>query len=131
MVQKKITSLEKPLTPVELETMSALWELGEGTVKEVQGKLPKERALAYTTVATMMKILEQKGVVRSEKRERAHLFVPLISREDYAGQSLRQLTQQVFQKSPSLLVKQLLEKSNLSVEELKAIRALVNERLDE
>jgi len=119
----------KTLTPVELEVMSAVWDLGPTTVKEVQGHLPKERGLAYTTVATMMKILEGKGILKSEKGEKAHLFSPLLQREEYAAESVKSLTQKVFSKSPTLLVKHLLEESGLTQEELKEIQALVKERL--
>jgi predicted transcriptional regulator len=80
MAQKKRTKLEKVFTEVELELMNAIWDLGECTVKDVQEALPKDRELAYTSVATMMKILEQKGALKSEKKDRAHTFEPLVSR---------------------------------------------------
>jgi len=119
----------KTLTPVELEIMSVLWGLGRGTVKDVQGQLPKERGLAYTTVATMMKILEGKGIVTSEKGDKAHTFTPLLKREDYAAQSIKSLTQKVFSENPTLLVKHLLEDKTLSVADLKEIERLIKERL--
>ncbi len=123
------TFAPKSLTPVELEIMSVLWRLERATVKEVQAQLPKERGLAYTTVATMMKILEGKGIVKSEKGDKAHTFSPLLKREEYAAHSLKNLTQKVFSENPTLLVKHLLEDKNLSVDDLKEIERLIKERL--
>lgn len=128
-VTKKPTA--RPLTPVELQIMTAIWNLGEATVKEVQNALPKERALAYTTVATMMKILEGKKILKSRKTEKAHLFIPVLTREEYGQQSLKALTTGAFAKNPTWLVKQLLEKTELTEAELKEIRHLVAERLGE
>ena len=121
----------KPLTPVELEIMTVVWNLGETTVKDVQNALSKDRGLAYTTVATMMKILEGKKILKSKKSDKAHLFTPLLSREEYGQNSLNALTMGAFSQNPTWLVKQLLEKTDLSEDELKEIRKLVNERLSE
>ncbi len=127
----KKSTLAKPLTPVELEIMTVVWTLGATTVKEVQNALPKDRGLAYTTVATMMKILEGKKIVKSKKTDKAHVFTPLLTREDYGQASLKALACGVFKQNPTWLVKQLLEKTDLSEAELKEIRQLVNERLSE
>ncbi|HEY0706619.1 MAG TPA: BlaI/MecI/CopY family transcriptional regulator, partial [Polyangia bacterium] len=58
---------EKSLTEVELELMTILWQLGGGTVNEVMAALPEGRTLAYTSVSTILRILEQKGVLSAEK----------------------------------------------------------------
>ena len=129
MVARKRSKPEKLLTEVELELMNVIWTLGECTVKDVQTALPKERDLAYTSVATIMKILEQKGVLGSQKKERAHTYEPLLSRTDYEAMSLRHLTTHVFQSNPSSMVTKLLNESELSKDELKAIRKLLDERL--
>ena len=129
MVGRKRTKPEKLLTEVELELMKIIWEIGECTVKEVQEALPQGRDLAYTSVATMMKILEAKGVLTSSKRERAHTYEPALSRADYESMSLRHLTHHVFRDDPGSMVMRLLDESALSDEELKSIRALLDERL--
>jgi predicted transcriptional regulator len=129
MTPRKKTAIEKPLTEVELELMTAIWRIGECTVRDVMEALPKERELAYTSVATMMKILETKGVLRSVKTDRAHLYRPMLSRADYEALSLRHLTENVFQGDPSSMVMRLLEDSKLSVEELRAIRKMLDERM--
>jgi predicted transcriptional regulator len=122
-------NLQKPLTEVELELMTLIWEMGEGTVKDVQSRLPKERDLAYTSVATMMKILEQKGVLGSRKSDRAHTYYPLIQREEYETTTLKHLAKSLFHDDPSAMVMRLLSEGDLSNEELKAIRRILDERI--
>jgi len=129
MVKRKRTSEEKRLTEVELELMNVIWDLGECTVKDVQSALPPGRDLAYTSVATVMKILEQKKVLESRKTERAHSYFPLLSRTDYEAVALRHIANHLFQGNPTSMVMRLLDESNLSSEELKSIRTLLDERL--
>jgi predicted transcriptional regulator len=129
MTQKKKTQIEKPLTEVELELMNAIWDLGECTVKDVQTVLQKDRDLAYTSVATIMKILEQKGILNSRKNDRAHTYRSLISRAEYESTSLRHLAKNLFQSDPSSMVMRLLNDNKLSKEELQAIRRILDERM--
>jgi predicted transcriptional regulator len=125
MVSRKRALPEKPLTEVELELMNVIWELGRCTVKEVQNALPKDRDLAYTSVATMMKILEQKGFLKSQKEDRAHTYLPLLSRSEYEGASLRHLANNLFHGDPKSMVMRLLDDTGLSQTELESIRALL------
>jgi predicted transcriptional regulator len=129
MPPKKPAKLEKPLTEVELELMNIVWGLGECTVKDVQNALPKERDLAYTSVATFMKILEQKGVVKSTKEERAHIYRPIVSQSSYQTQSLQHIQANVFGGDPSSMVMRLIDSADLSRVEIEAIRSLLNQRL--
>lgn len=129
MVGRKRVKLEKLLTDVELELMNAVWELGETTVKGVQDALPADRDLAYTSVATVMKILEQKGALRSEKKEKAHVYTPLISRAEYEAMSLNHLQTNVFGGDPTSMVMRLLSESNISQKEMETIRSMIDDRL--
>lgn len=131
MGKKKKTELEKPLTEVELEVMNVVWEAGPCTVKDVQKALCSQRELAYTSVATMMKILEEKGALESDKGERVIVYKPLLSREAYGAASLKHLASNVFQGNPTSMVMRLLDESTLSREELHAIRTLLDERIGE
>lgn len=126
---KKKANIQKPLTEVELELMTLIWDLGECTVKDVQSRLPKERDLAYTSVATMMKILEQKGVLGSRKSDRAHAYYPLVQRQEYEATTLKHLAKSLFHDDPSMMVMRLLDEGGLSDEELKAIRKILDERI--
>ena len=129
MVGRKRVKFEKLLTEVELELMSVIWQQGDCTVKTVQDALPRERALAYTSVATMMKILEQKGVLKSEKKEKAHSYSPLVLRDEYEAMSLQHLKTNVFNGDPTSMVMRLLNESDISQKEMEAIRTLIDERL--
>lgn len=130
MSQRKKQTLEKPLTEVELQIMNAVWSLGECTVKDVQTELSKTRELAYTSVATIMKILEQKGVLKSTKSDRAHTYSALVDRTDYETSSLKHLAENVFQGDPTSMVMRLINDSKLSKDELHSIQKLIDERLE-
>jgi len=130
MVQKKTTKPEKLLTSAELEIMSAVWEGEPATVREVQERLPKERKLAYTSVATLLKILEQKGFVKVDKGDRALSYRAALAKADYEGTTLRDLTKKLFQGNPTSLVMRLLDESELSNEELKSLREALDRKLE-
>lgn len=129
MANKEKLKIDKPLTEVELQLMNIIWSLQECTVKEVQTEISKERALAYTSVATIMKILESKGILKSVKSDKAHVYTSLISKENYEKQSLEHLADNLFQGDSSVMVMRLLDNSNLSHKELEAIREVLNSRL--
>jgi predicted transcriptional regulator len=129
MVQRKKAKLSKPLTAVELELMQVIWDLGECTIRDVHAALPETRDLAYTSVATMMKILEQKGALLRGKTDRTHTYKSRVSREEYETASLRFLSEKVFKGDRSSMVMRLLDESDLTAEELATIRKLVDERL--
>jgi predicted transcriptional regulator len=115
----------RPLTPVELELMQLVWRLGEVSVADVLAALPPERALAYTSVSTVLRILEQKGVVRSRKQGRGHLYSAVLPREAYEAQSVRHLVDTLFEGTPSALVARLVEAVPLAPEEVEQIRKLL------
>ncbi len=129
MTEKKQQSPSKLLTETELELMSILWRIFQGSVHEVMECLPNDRNLAYTSVSTILRILEQKKFVRSQKEGRGHIYIPRVSKQEYEGTSLQHLVASVFDGTPSTMVRRLLETSDLSNEELKSIRSLLRERL--
>ena len=129
MTRKKNISTDRLLTEVELELMRIIWEQKEITVREVVDAVPKERDLAYTSVATIMKILEKKKVLSSHKAEHAHTYRALITRADYESTSLRHLATNVFEGDPSSMVMKLLNDSKLSKEELHSIKKIIEERM--
>lgn len=118
----------KPLTEVELELMNILWRLDGGTVNDVLGALPAERPLAYTSVSTILRILEQKGVLASEKVGRGHRYLPLVAKQDYEAFALEQVMGKVFDGQPVALVRRLVDGGQLSREDLAALQELLEER---
>ena len=125
MVSKPEPEAPRPLTPVELELMQLVWRLGEVSVADVLAALPPERALAYTSVSTVLRILEQKGVVHSRKQGRGHLYSAVLPREAYEAQSVRHLVDTLFEGTPSALVARLVEAVPLAPEEVEQIRKLL------
>lgn len=119
------------LTEVELEMMTQLWVLGQGSVRDVLTRLAPERALAYTSAATILRIMEQKGFVTSDKRGKTLIYVPVLAKDTYQARSLRDLSDKLFDGTPSALVARLVDDSGLSDEALQQIRALVDRRLND
>lgn len=123
---KNLNSEEKLLTEVELELMTILWSLGEGTVAEVMVHLSPERNLAYTSVSTMLRILEQKAVVQARKEGRGHIYVPVLKKSDYEAKAVKHVVNRVFQGAPSALVRQLLESVSLSASEIQELKEIID-----
>lgn len=115
------------LTEAELRLMEVVWERGPSTVGEVADSLPKRTSLAYSSVLTTMRILEQKGYVRHEKRGRAFVYSPVIERRDAQKSAVRHLVSRFFENSPELLVLNVLEDERLSEEELRKLRRMIEE----
>jgi predicted transcriptional regulator len=121
--------LTKRLTNRELDIMAILWRDGAGTVNEVSKGLDDD--LAYSTVLTMLRTLESKGHVRHESEGKAHRFYPITQPEDAGGGALDRVLDKMYQGSRELLVTRLLADEEVSPEELKRIRELLDERLRE
>ena len=119
------------LTEVELEFMSELWALKEGTVRDVLARLPEDRNLAYTSAATIIRILEQKGFVTSRKEGKSHVYAPTLAKDTYQSRTLKDLSAKLFDDTPVSLVARLVNDDQLTEEALGQIRALVDRRLQD
>lgn len=97
------------LTPLELKIMQVLWREGAGDVMHVQRNLLPETDLAYTTVQTMLNVLQRKGKVRRNLKGRAYEYHPVLSQEKAAGQAVRDLVKRLFGGSPEELVMSLIK----------------------
>lgn len=115
-------------TDRELDIMGVLWEHGPSTVAEVREKLADD--LAYNTVLTMLRILEAKGYVGHEEEGRAHRFHPLVKREEAGASAVGRLVRRLFAGSPSLLLTELVQGRGLAEEELRRMRALLDEQIE-
>ena len=121
--------MEIAFTDRELDVMSVLWDLGGGTVAEVRDRLSDD--LAYTTVLTVLRTLEEKGYVGHVEAGKAHRFHPLVERRDAGESVLRRITRKLFKDSPELLLTHLVSDRGLTDAELRRMRALLEERLGE
>ena len=106
------------LGKLELMIMQVVWECGEATVRRVRNEIARKRDLAYSTIMTMMRKLEQKGVLAHRVEDRTYIYRPLVSRGDVERSMLRDLLQSVFEGSHQQLVNALVEHEHLPKEEL-------------
>ena len=117
------------LTGRELDVMNVLWERGSATVSEVLDHLQDD--LAYSTVLTILRRLEDKGHVRHDPEGKAHRYVPLVHREEAQDSAIQRVTRKLFLDSPQLLMSRLLRKGTLTKDQLHELRELLDERLEE
>ncbi len=121
--------MEPVFTDRELDIMGVLWESGPSTVAEVRERLADD--LAYTTVLTVLRVLEEKGHVGHEEEGRAHRYHALVARESAGESALRKLTRKLFGGSPELLLTQLVSDRDISDDDMRRMRDLLDKRLEE
>jgi predicted transcriptional regulator len=112
------------LTAQELEIMKVVWERESVTVRDVYEALLEQRKVAYTTVMTMMNILEQKKYLRKAQADRAYVYRPVQAKGLVIGAMVREFVNRVFNGSAEPLLLHLVEEHNLSREDLDEIARL-------
>jgi BlaI family transcriptional regulator, penicillinase repressor len=112
------------LTEAELRIMEVLWGRGPSTVQEVLDRIPM--TLAYNSVLTTIRILEKKKYVRHVKEGRAHVYQPIVQREDATRSEIRHLVGRFFRNSHEALVLNILETEKISDAELRRLREMLN-----
>jgi predicted transcriptional regulator len=118
------------LTEAELRLMDVVWDKGSATVQEVADALPRELGLAYNTVLTTLRILEDKGYLRHKKAKegRAFIYRPAVSREQASRSAVQTLLRRFFGNSAEALVLNLMDDEKLQPEEVKRIQGLLKGR---
>ena len=116
------------LTEAELRLMQVLWAQGPATVGEVCEALPRRLHLAYNTVLTTLRILEQKGYLKRSKRGRAHVYAPAVDQHAARRSAIKHMISRFFDGSPELLMQNLLETESLSPDEVERLRKLLGEQ---
>src|SRR6185503_4696566 len=112
------------LTPQELAIMKIVWRLETATVRDVYEALRAIRPVAYTTVMTMMKILEDKGFVQKTMVERAHVYRPAKPRQQVVGAMVRDFVDRVFDGASTSLLLHLAKDSRLSEKQRQLMKQL-------
>ena len=113
----------------EMDLMEVLWGRGSATAAEVRDTL--EDDLAYNTVLTILRRMEDKGYLRHEDEGRAHRYFPLIGREQVRASALRRLLDRVFGGSPELLLTQLISERKLSASQIRRLNEVLRDELPE
>lgn len=109
--------------------MIALWKIKSGTVRDVMAALSDSQDRAYTSIATMLKILEEKGYATSERQERTLSYAPAVAKSDYEGRSLKNLSNSLFGGTPTALVARLVDDGDLTDEMIHEIKMIIDTRI--
>ena len=116
------------LTRQELQIMKVVWELKNATVKEVCDTMSQMKPVAYTTILTLMGILEEKGALVHTRSGRAFVYSPLLSRQQATRNQVRDVINRFFDGKPEGLVEDVLENETIASDQLEALRNLVEAR---
>jgi BlaI family penicillinase repressor len=116
------------LTAQELQIMKVVWERDAVTVRDVYESLRAQRPIAYTTVLTMMKVLDRKGFVVADRAERTHVYRATRPQQRVVGDMLRDFVDRVFNGSAEPLLQHLVRDGRLSASELRTILRRLGER---
>jgi predicted transcriptional regulator len=115
------------LTPQELAIMKVIWKLEAATVRDVYEQLRARRTIAYTTVLTMMKILEQKGYVTRARDDRAFVYTPARPRQQVIGAMVREFVDRVFDGASRPMLLHLVKQTKLREKDRKALLRAIEE----
>ena len=110
---------------LEMQVLAVLWERGSATAREVLSQMPDGKTRAYTTILSVMQVMEKKGLLRHTTKGTTHVFRPTKSKRQILGPMMKRLVKTVFAGSPSAAMQALLGESELSSDELKQIRELI------
>jgi len=123
----KIPTPKEP-SRLEMQVLALLWERGPATVREVQDALPDGKARAYTTVLTVLQVMEKKGLLTHVSQGNTHVYRPTTTRRQTLGPVLKNLVRQLFGGSPATAMQHLLAESEVSPEELARLKQLIAEQ---
>jgi predicted transcriptional regulator len=113
------------LTPQELAIMKVVWAREHATVRDVYEAMRSERTIAYTTVMTMMRILEEKGYLVRSSEDRAHVYTPAKPRQQVVGAMVRDFIDRVFDGASDALLVHLAKDNRLTAQQRETVRKLL------
>ena len=116
---------QKP-SELEMQVLSVLWSGGPATVREILDRLPDGKQRAYTTVLTVMQGMSRKGLVTHSQDGATYIYSPAVERHEVVQPLMQTLLQNVFGGDPRQVVQTLLDSTQVSAEDLKEIRKLIN-----
>ncbi len=122
-------SEKNQLTPVEHELMTILWKIQQGTVRDVIAHLSTNRNLAYTSVSTILRILQQKKILAAKKVGRKHIYTPMLSKDVFAEQMVKRIMRDVFADNAANMVTYLLEHHTFSNDEMNTLQTVLEKKI--
>lgn len=117
--------VSKTLTEGELRIMDVVWKLQNVSVRDVTAVIQEKDSVAYNTVQTMLRILEEKGYVKHVKSGRSFIYRPVVERQKARSAALKQLLSSFFDDSPQSLVVNLLEDEKLDASDIQKLKELI------
>jgi BlaI family penicillinase repressor len=116
----------KAMSPTETEILRLVWQLGEATVQQVHDALPAHRPVAYKTVQTLLRRLEEKGYLTHKVEGKAHLFVPAVKREAVVKRTVLDFLDRLFGGDPRPLMHFLAEDGRLDTKDIEELKKLID-----
>ena len=123
MSRKSLESLGQ----LQRMVIEVVWELGEGTVHQVRDRLSRRKKPAYTTVLTAMQKLERAGWLRHRSQGKSYIYMPTRTRQEADASSLKRFVKKAFDGDAMLIFQHLIRQSNLTDEELRQLRKMIDE----
>ena len=124
MVQKNLPAL----SPSETEILRLVWQLGKATVQEVCEKLPARRKIAYATVQTLLRRLENKGYLKHDVRGKAHVFFAAVKKEHVVKRSVGDFLDRLFGGDPGPLMQYLAEHGRIDANDIVKLKQLAGKK---
>jgi predicted transcriptional regulator len=116
------------LGALQKAVMEVVWELGEASVGQVRERLDRDPEPAYTTILSVMQKLEKAGWLTHRSQGRSYIYIPTRSRDQAGTSTLRTFIDRVFRGDPLLLFQHLLEDEDLSAQDLRSLRKMIEEK---
>ena len=118
----------KNLTPIELNYMKILWRLKEVSIQEIQNVLPPGKRPQYTTITTMLRIMEAKGYLAHKEKDGKYYYYPLLSEQRVKRSVIKDVIKNIFDGKSGELILNLVKEENLSDKEIRKIKDTIKER---
>ena len=124
-----MTKSKRPaMSPAETEVLRLVWQSQEATVQQVYDALPGNRKIAYVTVATLLRRLEEKGYLRHHVRGKAFVYGPAAKKEDVIKRTISDLVERLFGGNPVPLMQHLAQHSGISDEDIERLKELAKKK---
>lgn len=124
MIYENFVQEMKEITKAQEEILRTLWEVGEGVVTDVIDRLPEPKP-AYNTISTVIKVLEKKGYVSHKVYGKTHVYYPIVSKEDYARNTIKSTFNELFNNSLNQVVSFFVKEDKVSLTELEELKKFI------
>jgi BlaI family penicillinase repressor len=116
------------MSPAETEILRLVWQVGQATVQQVCNQLPPRRNIAYKTVQTLLRRLEEKGYLRHKIKGKAYVFFPAVKRDDVVKRTVVDFLDRLFGGDPRPLMQFLAEDGRIDAEDIKRLKRLIEKQ---